>query len=98
MVTGQAKGGPLIATTAPTKEEQVWHTAAACRGPHTKIFFPPARAERRPDKRRREQRAKEICAQCDVLDQCREYAISIGEQHGIWGGMTEKERRVFIRN
>jgi WhiB family redox-sensing transcriptional regulator len=51
--------------------------------------------ERRPDKRRREQRAKEICADCSVLNECRAYAIEIGEQHGIWGGLTEKERRAL---
>ncbi|MCL4138631.1 UNVERIFIED_CONTAM: hypothetical protein GTU68_054420 [Idotea baltica] len=68
---------------------------AACRGPHNSIFFPPTRMERRPDKRRREQRAKEICADCIVQNECRDYAFKIGEQHGIWGGLTEKERRAL---
>ena len=75
--------------------EEFWHLRAACRGPHNTIFFPPSRLERRPDKRRREQRAKEICAECAVLSECRDYAFRIGEQHGIWGGMTEKERRAY---
>lgn len=75
--------------------EELWHIRAACRGPHNSIFFPPSRLERRPDKRRREQRAKEICAQCVVLRECRDYAMDIREQHGIWGGLTEKERRAL---
>lgn len=44
----------------------------------------------------REQRAKEICTECCVRDACLEYALSIREQHGIWGGLTENERRELI--
>ena len=73
-----------------------WQDAAACRGPNQAIFFPPPRLERRTDKRQREQRAKEICAACPILDVCRGYALEIGEQHGIWGGLTAKERRELI--
>ncbi len=47
----------------------------------------------------REAKAKEICMSCAVHDDCREYALTIREQHGIWGGMTENERREqFNRN
>jgi WhiB family redox-sensing transcriptional regulator len=73
-----------------------WHDAAACRGPNHAIFFPPTRLERRTEKRRREQRAKEICETCPVLQSCRSYALEIGEQHGIWGGLTAKERRQLV--
>lgn len=76
--------------------DELWQYRAACRGPHSAIFFPPARLERRPDKRRREQRAKEICAECPVRLDCLNYAVRIREQHGIWGGLTEKERRVLL--
>ena len=41
----------------------------------------------------REQRAKEICGSCAVSEQCLAYALTIREQHGIWGGLTENERR-----
>lgn len=78
--------------------DDLWHLRAACRGPNNAIFFPPSRLERRSDKRRREQRAKEICAECAVLQECRNYAFEIGEQHGIWGGMTEQERRLHVTN
>ena len=76
--------------------DELWHLRAACRGPHNSIFFPPSRMERRPDKRRREQRAKEICSACAVQMECRNYAFEIREQHGIWGGLTEKERRALL--
>ncbi|MEL7159098.1 MAG: WhiB family transcriptional regulator [Actinomycetota bacterium] len=49
--------------------------------------------ERRSEKRQRERRAKEICASCPVQADCRDYSIEIREQHGIWGGLTEGERR-----
>lgn len=44
----------------------------------------------------REKRAKEICTDCGVREACLEYALSIREQHGIWGGLTENERREMI--
>lgn len=73
--------------------DHLWHLRAACRGPHQQIFYPPTRFERRVDKRRREERAKEICRTCSVLDVCREQAIEHREPYGIWGGLTEHERR-----
>jgi WhiB family transcriptional regulator, redox-sensing transcriptional regulator len=72
----------------------LWQHRAACRGPNQGIFFPPSAMERRSEKRVRERRAKEICASCPVLFDCRNYAITIREQHGIWGGLTEGERRM----
>ena len=38
-------------------------------------------------------RAKAICAQCSVREPCLEMAIRIREQHGIWGGLNELERK-----
>ncbi len=73
--------------------ENLWQERAACRGPNQAIFFPPAQMERRSEKRQRERRAKEICASCPVQADCRSYSIQIREQHGIWGGLTEGERR-----
>ena len=72
----------------------LWQQRAACRGPNHDIFFPPSQMERRSEKRLRERRAKEICASCPVLADCRTYALQIREQHGIWGGLTEGERRL----
>ena len=70
-----------------------WQQRAACRGPNQIIFFPPPRLERRSEKRQREARAKQICQECSVQMDCLDYALSIREQHGIWGGSTENERR-----
>jgi len=73
-----------------------WQERAACRGPHASVFFPPSHTERRDDKRVRELRAKDICATCAVQRPCLDYALEIGEQHGIWGGMNEIERRALL--
>jgi WhiB family redox-sensing transcriptional regulator len=83
------KGGTrLIAQRA----EDSWQVKAACRGPQAAVFFPPAQFERKEDKLLREARAKEICLTCGVKKECLEYALSIREPHGIWGGLNEAER------
>ena len=74
----------------------LWQQFAACRGPNQVIFFPPPRLERRSEKRLREARAKEICQSCSVRKDCLAYALTIREQHGIWGGLTESERRELL--
>jgi WhiB family redox-sensing transcriptional regulator len=73
-----------------------WQVRAACRGPHASIFFPPAQFERKEEKHGRELKAKAICAQCPVREPCLAYALRIREPHGIWGGMSESERRPLI--
>ena len=76
-----------------TAEKVDWQMRAACRGPQASVFFPPPYVEKRDEKRRRELRAKDICAACSVRTNCLDYALQIGEQHGIWGGLNEIERR-----
>jgi WhiB family redox-sensing transcriptional regulator len=41
--------------------------------------------------------ARAICKRCEVQPQCLEYALATGEEVGIWGGKTEKERRLLRR-
>ncbi|HLI54065.1 MAG TPA: WhiB family transcriptional regulator [Acidimicrobiales bacterium] len=75
--------------------EELWQARAACRGPHTSLFFPPSHFERKEDKELRESQAKAICATCPVRKPCLEYALRIREPHGIWGGLNEIERRAL---
>lgn len=70
-----------------------WQRLAACKGPYAELFFPPSAPERKDDKIAREAAAKAICADCDVCAACLDYAVSIQEPHGIWGGLNELERR-----
>jgi WhiB family redox-sensing transcriptional regulator len=76
--------------------DQAWQIRAACRGPQSIVFFPPPHFERKDEKREREARAKAICATCSVQGDCLEYALRIREQHGIWGGLSENERKTVL--
>lgn len=73
-----------------------WQERAVCRGPQAEAFFPPPQFERKLERLDRERRAKAICAQCPVQQQCLDYAVAIREPHGIWGGLNEAERRSLV--
>ncbi len=68
-----------------------WRLEGRCRGEDPSIFFHPD-GERGRARVARTQRAKAICERCAVSEQCRQWAISVGEPFGIWGGMSEDER------
>jgi len=72
--------------SAPT-----WRKRAACRGIDAEIFYPPTEDDFAAVG------AKEICAECPVRQACLEYAIAHREHEGVWGGMTERERRRVVR-
>ncbi len=82
--------------TTDTLQEPMWQLDAECRGNDRSIFYPPSWAERRDERDRREARAKAICAQCRVRNDCLRYALAQRDQHGIWGGLTELERRAQL--
>ena len=74
-----------------------WQHRAACRGEVASLFFPDALEETRDDRLDREARAKAICATCPVRAECLEYALRAHENHGVWGGLNEYERRALVR-
>lgn len=76
--------------------DTTWQMKAACRGPQAAVFFPPPQFERKDEKLEREARAKDICATCAVKEPCLDYAVSIREPHGIWGGLNENERKALL--
>jgi len=78
------------------RTEDAWQVKAACRGPQAAVFFPPSTFERKDEKLDRERRAKGICASCAVRQPCLEYALKIREPHGIWGGLSEGERKRLL--
>lgn len=77
-------------------EERLWQDKASCKGPQAVIFFPPSHLERKDEKDARERRAKAICFSCPVRRPCLDYALSIREPHGIWGGLNELERKAML--
>ncbi|MDA8148939.1 MAG: WhiB family transcriptional regulator [Actinomycetota bacterium] len=66
-------------------QERSWQARANCMGVDPDLFFPERGASTRE--------AKEVCRGCVVQDDCLEYAIANGEKFGIWGGLSERERR-----
>jgi len=72
--------------------ETTWRMFAECRGDSAVHFFAPPHFERKPEKDARESAARALCGVCRVREQCLDYALTIGEPHGIWGGLNELER------
>ena len=70
-------------------DERDWQDQANCLGVDPDLFFPERGASTRE--------AKEVCRGCVVRLQCLEYALSNGEKFGIWGGLSERERRRLRR-
>ena len=71
-----------------------WHEYAACRGEDPELFFPvgttgPAEAQ--------VQSAKAICALCPVREECLQWALDTAQDAGVWGGLSEEERRALRR-
>ncbi|MFF2115512.1 WhiB family transcriptional regulator [Rhodococcus koreensis] len=69
-----------------------WRLRARCRSEGMDVFFPPD-GESKPRRIERERAAKDICAACPVIDLCRDHALASKESHGVWGGMSESDRR-----
>ena len=73
-------------TPAGTSDDMyAWEDRAQCRSGDGEIFFTPGVAH--------EFRAKAVCRSCPVRFDCLAYALKHRVEHGIWGGLTERERR-----
>jgi len=70
-------------------EDRGWQARANCMGVDPDLFFPERGASTRE--------AKEVCRGCVAREDCLEYALDNGEKFGIWGGMSERERRRLRR-
>jgi WhiB family redox-sensing transcriptional regulator len=71
-----------------------WRHHAACRDEDPELFFPIGTSG--PALLQVEQ-AKEVCRRCAVSDECLRWAVDTGQDAGVWGGMSEEERRAFRR-
>ena len=69
--------------------DRAWQRQANCMGVDPDLFFPERGASTRE--------AKEVCRGCVVREDCLEYALANGEKFGIWGGLSERERRKIRR-
>lgn len=64
-----------------------WQDRALCPQTDPEAFFPEKGGSTRE--------AKKVCLECDVRDECLDYALGHDERFGIWGGLSERERRRF---
>jgi WhiB family transcriptional regulator, redox-sensing transcriptional regulator len=62
-----------------------WQERALCAQTDPEAFFPEKGGSTRE--------AKKVCLSCDVRGECLEYALQNDERFGIWGGLSERERR-----
>jgi len=70
-------------------DAQGWQLQANCLGVDPDLFFPERGASTKE--------AKAVCRGCVVREDCLEYALANGEKFGIWGGLSERERRKIRR-
>jgi WhiB family redox-sensing transcriptional regulator len=71
-----------------------WRHRALCRDEDPELFFPigttgPAVVQI--------EQAKAVCRRCPVMQSCLEWALSSGQDSGVWGGLSEDERRALKR-
>jgi WhiB family transcriptional regulator, redox-sensing transcriptional regulator len=71
-----------------------WRHEAACREVDPELFFPIGNSG--PALLQIEE-AKQVCRRCSVMDECLRWAIDSGQDAGVWGGMSEDERRALKR-
>lgn len=71
-----------------------WRDDGACKNQDPDLFFPIGSTG--PAAEQAEE-AKAICNTCDVREQCLEFALASGQDSGIWGGLTEDERKTLRR-
>ncbi len=90
-IIGASRPGAAVGSEFPWAllEAEQWMADALCAQVGTDEWFPEKGGTTLP--------AKAVCASCDVRAQCLQYALEHGERYGIWGGLSEKERRRLVR-
>ncbi|GAB3273970.1 hypothetical protein GCM10027449_11760 [Sinomonas notoginsengisoli] len=75
----------LLQPGEPEEGELAWQAESLCAQTDPEAFFPEKGGSTRD--------AKKVCGSCTVRAQCLEYALANDERFGIWGGLSERERR-----
>lgn len=81
---------PMLVALFGEPDQQEWQERALCAQTDPEAFFPEKGGSTRE--------AKRICLGCSVRAECLEYALSHDERFGIWGGLSERERRRLKHN
>jgi len=78
-------GVPGVRKPETDENPLAWQTDSLCAQTDPEAFFPEKGGSTRE--------AKKICGSCEVRNSCLEYALENDERFGIWGGLSERERR-----
>lgn len=81
--------GELYELTEPDESLLGWQERALCAQTDPEAFFPEKGGSTRE--------AKKVCSGCEVRAECLDYALENDERFGIWGGLSERERRKLKR-
>ncbi len=85
-----------VRTETPEESERLaWRVDAACKYLPTELFFPIGHG---PRAQAQTGVAKAVCNACSVRPQCLDYAMAANAQYGVFGGMSEEERREVRRH
>ncbi len=71
-----------------------WRHRAACRAEDPDLFFPIGTTGLAV---LQVEEARSVCRRCPVMDRCGQWALATGQEHGVWGGLSEDERRALKR-
>ena len=71
-----------------------WRDRPACLDENPELFFPIGNA---PVARRQTEKARVVCRRCEALDACLEWAMNSDQDSGVWGGLSEDQRRALKR-
>lgn len=83
----------LVSNPSQTEPDE-WRDHALCRDTDPDLFFPvgtTGQALVTIDQ------AKAVCSQCTVTQECLDYALETNQDSGVWGGLSEEERRAIRR-
>jgi WhiB family redox-sensing transcriptional regulator len=92
---GNSAGIPVVRYTFMRRQASMdWRDHAACRDEDPELFFPvgtsgPALLQIAE--------AKAVCGRCSVSSECLKWALASGQDAGVWGGLSEDERRALKR-
>lgn len=86
---GDFNDDPYISLSEVLNGPLAWQEHALCAQTDPEAFFPEKGGSTRE--------AKAVCANCSVRAECLDYALKNDERFGIWGGKSERERRLVKR-
>lgn len=92
---GPSRRGPKEASPPEADDGAAWRCDALCRGLGTELFFPVGAVG--PEAVEQAEGAKTVCRACPVREQCLEFSLATNQVFGVWGGLTEEERRPLRR-